>query len=257
MIYKCEKPEDLPAGESIPRIICRYLNSGMPVIVAAGDRHAFTLVGYRRVDPGTADERIHFIRQDDEAGPYQVVEDFAHDQHGRWQWLIVPLPAKVFVPGEIAESLGKERLLESAYRSADPKAADLLPSEVPGAASTVSFRSTVVRSNQFKIDLDERKLGTRPTALYRRLPMPRWVWVVEAVCRAERQARQPAVLAEAVIDATDHSRDMRVLAWRLPGKLFTWRPDEDQVGVADLEDEALIDSVARYVYSDPLPAQPA
>jgi hypothetical protein len=229
----------------------------MPVIVAAGGHHAFTLVGYRRVDAGTRDERIHFIRQDDEIGPYQVVEDFAHDVYGRWQWLIVPLPQKVFVPGEIAESLGREQLLETAGRSAHQAGFDLVHAATgDGENRTVSFRSTVLRSNNFKATLIDRGFDQDTATLYRRLPLPRWVWIVEAIRRAERATREKAVIAEAVIDATDHSRDMHVLAWRVPGALWTWRPDEDEVGDRDLPDLSLVDSIARYTGDEPLPAQP-
>jgi hypothetical protein len=226
----------------------------MPVIVAAGGHHAFTLVGYRRVDAGTPDERIHFIRQDDESGPYQLVEDFAHDKHGDWDWLIVPLPPKVFVPGEVAESLGKERLLETAEASEDP-ACQLLVANAQQHA--VSFRSTVVQSNRFKASLIQRGFDTKAAALYRRLPLPRWVWVVEAIQREQRAAGTPAVVAEAVIDATDHSRDPHVLAWRVPGSLWTWLPDQDKVGDAALATHDLVDSIARYTSDEPLPAQPS
>lgn len=257
LIYKCDTPDDLPLDERIPGIVCRYLNSGMPVIVAAGGRHAFTLVGYRRVNAGTPDERIHFIRQDDERGPYQVVTDFAHDHHGSWQWLIVPLPSKVFVPGEVAESLGKERLRDSAGRSTNSDALTLYQETDPATKPRpVSFRSTVVRSNQFKASLKVRGYEPDIVALYRRLPMPRWIWVVEAIRRDERSKRIHAVMAEAVIDATDHSRDTHVLAWRVPGTLFTWRPDEDEVGRADVGVQGLVDSVSKYITPIELPAQP-
>jgi hypothetical protein len=257
LVYKCREPTDLPDGESIPRIVCRYLNSGMPVIVAAGGHHAFTLVGYRRVDAGTPYERIHFVAQDDEVGPYRLVEDFAHDRHGRWDWLIVPLPVKVFTPGEIAESLGQEQILQTASASAHPDAGRLVHS-VAGDADEprISFRSTVIRSNQFKACLLDRGFDDLTATMYRRLPMPRWVWVIEAIRRDLRDKRESAVLAEALIDATDHSRDPHVLAWRVPGALWTWRPDEDQVGDRALPDQSLVDSVARYVCVEPLPAQP-
>jgi hypothetical protein len=253
LVYKCKEPNDLPAGEQIPGIVCRYLNSGMPVIVAAGGHHAFTLVGYRRVDPGSADERIHFIRQDDEAGPYQVVEDFMHDSHGQWEWLIVPLPNKVFLPGEIAESLGKEQLLATARSSTDDDAQELLRAV---DRHTLSFRSTVVRSNQFKASLPARGFEPDAVALYRRLPMPRWTWVVEAIRKDERARRQRSVVAEAIIDATDHGRDLHVLAWRVPGALWAWRPDDDEVGDRPLTSHPLVDSIARYTADEPLPAQP-
>lgn len=256
LVYKCKEPDDLPSGERVPGIVCRYLNSGMPVIVAAGGQHAFTLVGYRRVDAGTKDERIHFIRQDDEIGPYQVVEDFAHDIHGKWEWLIVPLPLKVFVPGEIAESLGREQLLATAGRSENGAAQELAADGSEGGDRLVSFRSAVVRSNRFKASLVDRGFNPDIAALYRRLPLPRWVWVVEAIRRAERKDRARAVVAEAIVDATDHSRDLHVLAWRVPGALWTWSPDDDEMGDRDVGDQPFVDSVARHTGDRPLPSPP-
>ena len=255
LVYKCRDPAtDLPRGESIPRIVCRYLNSGMPVIVAAGGHHAFTLVGYHRVNPGTPDERIHFIRQDDEIGPYQVVEDFAHDVHGRWEWLIVPLPQKVFLPGEVAESLGKEQLLETARTAGGDAAAFAaeLGDEPPG----ISFRSTVVRSNRFKETLLDRGFDRDVAVLYRRMPLPRWVWVIEAVRKDQRAKRERSVVAEAVIDATDHSRDPHVLAWRVPGAVWAWRPDDDETGSRTIHAHGPVDSIAGWAGNEQLPAQP-
>jgi len=255
LVYKCRDPAvDLPAGEQIPGIVCRYLNSGMPVIVAAGGHHAFTLVGYRRVDPGTPDERIHFIRQDDEAGPYQLVEDFAHDPHGRWEWLIVPLPQKVFLAGEVAESLGKEQLVHTARIAGG--AAGALADAIEAEPHEVSFRSTVVRSNRFKEALAERGFHPDIVALYRRMPLPRWIWVVEAIRKQERAQRLPAVLGEAIVDATDHGRDPHVLAWRVPGTLWSWRPDDDELGDRAIPEIEPVDSVSRWAADQPLDHQP-
>lgn len=256
LIYKCERRSDMPARESIPRIACRYLNSGMPVIVAAGGRHAFCLVGYTRVDAGTTDERIHFIRQDDETGPYQVVKDFAHDDYRPWQYLIVPLPAKVFVPGETAESLGKEKLIAAAAGSSDLEVAELAQAGRNGQGP-IMFRSVVVRSNRFKETLVDRNYDPEIVARYRRLAMPKWLWVVEAVHRPERNLRTPAVVGEALIDATDHGRDMNLLAWHIPGELGMWNPDEDEERTVAVPEQGFVETVARYLYQDPLPKPPA
>ena len=256
LIYKCDPLQDLPAEESIPRIACRYLNSGMPVIVAAGSRHAFCVVGYTRVHAGTSDERIHFIRQDDERGPYQVVEDFAHDDYGTWQYLIVPLPSKIFVPGETAESLGKETLIAAAAGATDPAAADIAEAG-RDERGLITFRSAVVRSNRFKEGLPERGYAPEIVARYRRLPMPRWLWVVEAVRRPERNNRAKAVVGEALIDATDHGRDMNVLAWHVPGELGMWNPDEDQSSTVVVPTQDVVETVARYIYDKPLSKPPA
>jgi hypothetical protein len=249
LTYKCT---ELPRNESIQSIVCRYLNSSMPVIVAAGERHAFTLVGYRRLKAGDPDERIHFIRQDDEAGPFQTVEDFMHDKHGAWDWLIVPLPAKVFMPGEIAESLGREQLLQEA-ENAGADGASLIQDVADGK---VSFRSSVIQSNRFKTTLAQRGMNDDIIRLYHGMQLPRWVWVVEAIRRQERADRIPAVVAEAIIDATDHSRDAHVLAWRVPGTLWFWQPDDDAIGDASIGPQDLVDSIARYAGKVPLLKQP-
>jgi hypothetical protein len=86
--------------------------------------------------------------------------------------------------------------------------------------------------------------------------MPRWIWVVEAIRKDEREQRLPAVIGEAVIDATDHSRDLHVLAWRVPGSLWSWIPDEDEVGYREIPTQPLCASIASYTGDEPLPAPP-
>jgi hypothetical protein len=76
------------------------------------------------------------------------------------------------------------------------------------------------------------------------MPMSRWIWVVEAVNRAERAKRLPCVLGEAIIDATDHARDRHVLAWRYGPHLSQWSPDLDIVrSASNLPDPGLTASV--------------
>ncbi len=209
--------EALPTGESLFRIACRYLNGGIPVIVAGGG-HAFVLVGYERTDPGTYDERIRFIRQDDEVGPYQVVDNYLFDDYSPWEYLVVPLPSKLYLSGEEAEVIGAARLRAAYQRTGEP----LDP-------ATTSFRATPVQSNEFKTSLESRGMAGHQAAVYRRMPMSRWIWVIEAVDRKLRAAREPCVLGEAIIDATDHARDRHVLAWRYGTHLSQWIPDLDVV----------------------------
>jgi hypothetical protein len=255
LVYECD---NLPKGESIQRIACRYLNSGMPVIVAAGGMHAFVLVGYRRDFAGSPDERIRFIAQDDERGPYQLILDFEHDRYGKWDHLIVPLPHKVFVPGEVAEELGAVRLrralTESQHAASESLLADL--DRASDDDESITFRSTVIRSNRFKETLSERGATADVAALYGRLQLPRWIWVIEATKRGARNRGERSVAAEVVIDATDHSRDMKFLAMRLPGELWSWRPDEDQAASRPLGPQNAYGSVSRYVLAPELPAEP-
>ena len=59
--------------------------------------------------------------------------------------------------------------------------------------------------------------------------MSRWIWVVEITERDSLVGGggHPEVLAEAVIDTTEHSRDPHLLLWRLPKTIGTWQPDTD------------------------------
>jgi hypothetical protein len=75
--------------------------------------------------------------------------------------------------------------------------------------------------------------------------MSHWIWVVEATDRAARALGERCVLAEAVIDATDHLRDLHVLAWRIPGELVQWDPDEDRLSRRHLAAVPPLGSVAR------------
>jgi hypothetical protein len=215
--------EGLPRMETLQRIACRYLNSGMPVIVAGGG-HAFVLVGYRRTMEGTPDERIEFIRQDDEAGPYQLVPDFKFDTYAPWKYLIVPLPPKLYIAGEEAEVLG-EAWLRAAFKREGTQL---------DSSKKYSFRTTAVRSNDFKAELLSRGVPTKQAAVLRRSPMPRWIWVVELVDRDLRREGMPAVLGETVIDATDHARDRRPLAWRTPRRVAVLAPDTRTVRTASV-----------------------
>jgi hypothetical protein len=215
--------DHLPGRETLQRIACRYLNSGLPVIVAGGG-HAFVLVGYRRILEGTRDERIEFFRQDDEAGPYQLVPDFAFDTYAPWKYFIVPLPPKLYIAGEEAELLG-----EAWLRGALAREGTLLD-----PARSYSFRTTAMLSNDFKAELLSRGVPRKQAAVLRRTPMPRWIWVVELIDRDLRREGEPSVLGETVIDATDHARDRRPLAWRTPRSVAVLAPDTRTVSTASV-----------------------
>ena len=214
--------------ERVPRVICRYLNSGLPVTVATRS-HAFVVVGYGRTRGAAGEPLIHFVRQDDEAGPYQRVDEWQLDTYGVWEYAIVPLPSKVYVPGENAEQIGGETLRQALYRSPHPEAAALVA--MLESAHPPTYRATAVFSNWFKSSLADRGYPDEIAAIYQRIPMSRYVWVIELTDHQLRDApggEAPCVLAEAVIDATDHMRDLHVLAWRTPGEIWRWSPDEDR-----------------------------
>ena len=216
---------NLAAEETIPRMVCRYLNSGIPVTIATPS-HAFVLVGYGRSRDAAGKDQLHFIRHDDEVGPYRRVENWRLDEHGPWEFAIVPLPPKVYLPGENAEAIGAKRIQDELDRTPNAEARNL-QARLLDAASPLTWRSTAVLSNEFKTTLEAQLYPPDVAAEYRQMQLSRFVWVVELTDRDLRDADEPCVLAEAVIDATDHVRDLHVLGWRVPGALRGWLPDED------------------------------
>lgn len=240
LVYGLDPP---PPGETVQRLACRYLNSGIPVIVG-GAEHVFVLAGYERLRPGQPDERIRFIRHDDEAGVYLAVDNFLLDEYAPWDYMIIPLPQKVYMPGEDAEKIGEAFLRQALDDSTDPVSSDLRD-RLANPARPLSFRSTVLQSNEFKTDLQNRQVPDTLAAVYRRMQMSRWIWVVELIDRDLRRRNEPCVVAEAIIDATDQLRDPHALSWRIPGLISQWSPDTDSVSQRNLGPIPLLPSVSK------------
>ncbi|WP_139245775.1 hypothetical protein [Geodermatophilus amargosae] len=216
---------------SVVPFICRYLNSRLPVTVITS-RHAFVLIGYERYVDRDGIRRIRFWRQDDEAGPYQAVDNWGSDPSGTWQHLVVPLPPKVYLTGEHAELIAKKHLISRLKKGTGDD--QMLASELVKMGtgeSSVALRSSVMLSNDFKRGIEHRRFPDAITARYLNLPMPRYIWVVEVTDRSARDqddvAAPDCVLAEAVLDATDHTNDTKVLAWRCPSGITRWLADQD------------------------------
>jgi hypothetical protein len=226
------RPGD-PAGLWDTRIIsicCRYLNSGVPVLVG-NEEHAWVLCGYQRDARAAGHDWIRFVRHDDQRGPYLWVEDVLNDTAGGyayspWRWLIVPLPDKLWLVPEPAEGMAAALLLSLAARVA---------SVIPGSAAQtlvdkasrdeLRWRTYARPSNDFKAELVGR---VDPIVLreYRMARLSRFVWVAEAIDRTARMAgSEEVVLGEAVFDGTSSGLRPQPLALRVPGVIFLFAPD--------------------------------
>lgn len=224
------QPDDGPPdgtddpGLSDTRIIaicCRYLNSGIPVLVTTRD-HAFVLCGYRRRPREDSPDWIEFIRQDDQFGPYLTVENVFKDvaptgyRYSPWQLLIVPMAEKLWLPPEPAEGLGARLLDNWARRVASqvPEAEALIEAQARG---DVAYRTYSLPANDFK----EGLAGRVPAELlraYRLARLPRFIWIVEAVDRAaRRRGDSSCVLGEVIFDSTSSELDPAALAVHVPG----------------------------------------
>jgi nitroreductase len=224
-------PTEPPTGldESIvpywdPRIIpvcCRYLNSGIPVLVGTTD-HAFVLCGYRREARDGEPDWIRFVRHDDQRGPYRLVDDIFNDvgEDGRrlspWRYLIVPLPEKLWLPAEAAETSARpvlEGLAMNALAQV-PEAQHLLDLV---EADELALRTYAVTANRFKQQVDGR-MDPAIVEAYRFARFSRYIWVVEAVERSRRRSgHQDYVIGEVIFDATSSELMPAPLAVHVPG----------------------------------------
>jgi len=196
------------------RICCRYLNSGFPFLVTTED-HVFVLCGYRRRPRSGAGDWIEFIRHDDQRGPYLAVNDVFADQYAPWQSLIVPLPDKLWLPPDPVERQAADLLEGLAHRveAEIPESADFLKRV---RRKRMALRTYAIPSNEFKFALKGRVDDTLCRE-YRVARLSRFIWVAEAIDRDLRLAGKPAVVGEAIFDATSSEHSPTWLALHTPG----------------------------------------
>lgn len=205
-------------------VLCRFLNSGYPVLVGTHD-HAFVIVGYRRTTRSSK-SWIEFIRHDDQRGPYLTVDNILHDVdratghlHSPWQLLLAPVPDKLWLLPEAAERTGRELLLRYDALAGTATFANLQGS------GRLTFRTTAMTSASYKERCATRGLDDNSRRELRLARLSRLIWVVEAIDRRARSDRKPCVLGEVVFDSTSSDVSPNVLALRVPGALLVQQTD--------------------------------
>lgn len=219
--------QNLPPDETIGSIVSRYLNSGMPLMAVTAARSLLVLVGYVNLDDSVGVEPTHYVLHNSEVGPYQIAASADAEGPQPWEYLIIPCPEEVLLPGAVGEEVGRTWIRQAFESRQSPPAGEC--SEAFDLPDALGFRSTLVQSDEFKARVSSRGASPLLESLYRSLPMPRWIWVVEALgLDAERE---PTVVADVLIDATERTRDMRFVAMRLPGELWSWLPGTDDAAI--------------------------
>src|SRR5437899_2475398 len=139
---------------------------------------------------------------------------------------MVPLPPKVYLSGEMAESAAHVQIrAQGTSPQAPPEWKQLAASLVSG---TISLR-TFLRSNLgYKQAIALQGRGDAVAELLRLARLPHWLWVVEAHDRWARVVGRPSVLAEFVYDSTSGDRQPLLCAVSLPGVSAAFPPDEGQ-----------------------------
>lgn len=205
-------------------VLCRFLNSGYPVLVGTHD-HAFVITGYRR-EQRAGDQWICFLRHDDQRGPYLRVENILDDvdpatgdRHTPWQLLLAPVPDKLWLLPEAAERVGREYLLRYDKLASGATLTDLHDK------GRLTFRTIAINSSTYKQRTVDRGLDADSSQELRLARLSRLVWVVEAIDREARRAKEPCVLGEVVFDSTSSDVSPNVLALRVPGALLIQQTD--------------------------------
>jgi hypothetical protein len=224
-------------------VVARYLDSGIPVLIGLRGRdgavgHAVVAVGRvvrenmpaaNGARPSTADIVSHLLVNDDQRGTHQRLPVAAADRSDTYPWtleedalwVMVPLPSKVFMTGDIAEELSRD-LVEGFVHNAD-RYRERAQKSAPEGSPTLGA-ILAVDPSFYGVDPDQLVSRTYLTfgwkykkrALRNQLPdpfkaellgkhFPRYVWVTEFSLADDLKGYDPCgrkVRGHIVLDAT-------------------------------------------------------
>ena len=236
-------------AEAITTTICRYLNSGIPVLLASGE-HIRIISGYLRsshLQPtGSADANApksaqigeqggisEFILSDDGDRPYKRVpiRDVLWPL-ARGDTLIIPALPGMGLSGEVAEYLGAKFLRagpaqgrELARKTGSSRLQSLMGLlEANFSSRRYAIRCFAMESNEFKRSFSKRcAVDRRACRVVATLRLPKYVWVVEMIDRPQRgmedsESSSGPVVGQVLLDATaTHYTQVESLLLYLPG----------------------------------------
>jgi hypothetical protein len=210
--------------------LCRYLNSGLPIALTTPG-HLTVLIGY-----GYDEQGLFFVRGDDNTGAYERTRIVLSGKEA-WEMLLVPMPARILVPGAAAEIRARRNFAEQAgaTETTEPVLDALIADEF-------RYRTYAIDAAEYKAKLPARGLGPEVVDHHRFVPASVWIWITEFQRRDEPGGKR--VVGELAIDATGDPRDPQPLFANLPGRVVSWLPGDSvpqakEVPVVDLYDTAL------------------
>jgi hypothetical protein len=206
-------------------IICRYLNSGFPVLIGT-EGHAFVLVGWRRDDEGV----VQFIACDDAVGPYEVISSPFEHYKTPWDAIMIPLPPRVFMSGESAENRA-HKSFASLFAGAPKQLGDFEEELEDGR---IELRTALRTGASFKEKIERVTSSDEILSLVRNARLPHWVWVVEAHRRSLCDEHgSNCVVAAAVFDSTAYDIDPPIDLLTMPGFVVVFPPDDAETVIGD------------------------
>lgn len=222
-----------PAGlpdETVEMIACRYLNSGLPVMLLS-QSHAKVLIGYGREE---GSDRLFFVCHDDAKGPYRAIqgiealadplqdEDSVGPEDRR---LVVPLPGRIYLAGEAAE-----RAARSFFRNELNNRPELAAQRELFEQGHLRLRTYVTEIADYRRSLRARGLPAEIAGLHARMIASHWIWVTELQDTRLAERGKKCVVGELVVDSTSDDRTPHLLFANLPSILMSW-PEINSPGV--------------------------
>lgn len=207
---------------AIHGILRRYLDSGLPVLLATAE-HVIAIVGYYTERRGA----VRFVACDDQVGPYEVIDNLLLDPRGKnAEAIIAPLPPRAWLPGQEVENDTYTTLHSLQGHQPDISTQPLIDLGQRVARKEIQLRSFLLRSNDYKNNLIRQGRSADVVRALRLANLSHWIWVVEAHGTG-RIDRYGAVHAEFVYDSTSsaHPKPHR-LACSYPGLTVITTPDD-------------------------------
>lgn len=262
-------PKSGPELQSLYQVIARYLDSGIPVLIGLKPRdggtvgHAVVAIGRVMRDrgddqlddnPTSAELVSHLIVADDQRGPICRLPVHEADRSDAYPWTleedaaysVTPLPGKVFMAGEVAETLSRD-FLDSYVEYADVYREIAL--EEAGEEAKNFGSAKAIDPSFFAVPVSRLVARTYLTygwryagrALRNRLPdtfkteifkqhFPRYVWVTEFSLPDDLRGFDNCsrkVRAHVVLDATGSRFGGSMLVVQLPGLALFWKINTD------------------------------
>jgi hypothetical protein len=273
------------SGPSTISQVMRYLDSGLPVILAMDEiEHAVTAVGFVEVQGGSLrDDQTYdaFVRalvvHDDQRGPYRLMPVSLEDvdvlprdrllmQHdkvltvaGSVSHMFVPLPPRVFLRADRADTVARDFLRRQTTELAKVYVDALDPSTPAGARAQAFFndaeqdrivrRTYLTTAARYRHHLARNTVSDRIKSQLLSRALPHFVWVTELMEGSAAQLEPDGprhIVGHIVTNATSSSDpDSDLLLAHMPHIVV--HRDLDAKDAEFDEDAILIDEDAPYL----------
>lgn len=218
-------PSTSSSTETPDSVICRYLNSSIPVAVLTSD-HMMVIVGYGEQSNGD----IFYVVSDDNIGAYQRMPLMSGTGPDAWKMLIVPQPGRMHVNGEAAEARASEAFEDRLRASTGPD--HLLPRWL---SDDLRVRTYAVPSPEYVGSLADRGVPQSIREHHIYAPKGNWLWVGEF--QDPEAPEDERVIGEIAIDATSLQYDPTPLFGNIDGWAYIWPRGQEEPAIVQARPE--------------------